>query len=164
MPGKKRAGPDWPLLPIIVFATAAVLVFLYANFPFHPNSQPPNGGTAIVRIGGYSYNVLLALNEQEWKTGLMNYTFSCSEPGLCNNGMLFVFPYNGSQCFWMKDTTEPLYQVWISGNVVTSFYKATPESTNSVCSYGDKVLELYSKLPLNLSIGENVSLGKVTQP
>jgi uncharacterized protein len=155
MPGKK-AVRQLPLLPLAVFVIAVVLVFSYANSPFsRANTRPQS---AVVSVGGYSYNVLLAFNQSQWERGLMNYTFSCTEPGACTNGMLFVFPYNGSECFWMKDTPQPLYQVWISGNVVTNVYNAVPEDTTSVCAYGNEVLELYSRLPLNLSVGEDATV------
>jgi uncharacterized membrane protein (UPF0127 family) len=76
--------------------------------------------------------------------------------------MLFVFPSNSSECFWMEDTPEPLTQVWISNGTITNVYNATPESTASVCAYGNWVLELYSRLPLNLSIGGRATVQGVT--
>ena len=86
----------------------------------------------------------------------MNYTFACSTPGLCVNGMLFVFPSNGTTCFWMKNTPEPLVQMWVSNGTITSIYNATPESTASVCGLGDEVLELYSRLPINAKLGYQI--------
>ena len=85
--------------------------------------------------------------------GLMNYTFSCNVPGGCINGMMFVFPSNMSSCFWMKDTPEPLFQLWILNGTITRVYIASPENTTSVCGDGNEVLELYSRLALNAQAG-----------
>jgi uncharacterized membrane protein (UPF0127 family) len=138
------------MLPYAV-ATLALSVLLVAIATFSPPSS------AIVSAGGYYYPVLLATNLQQWKHGLMNYTFSCSTPGMCINGMIFIFPSSASECFWMKDTPQPLTQIWIANGKVTEIYQATPESTTSVCAYGNQVLELNSNLPYNLSVGSTVS-------
>ncbi len=118
--------------------------------------QGAAGTGAMITVGGYSYHVLLATNQAQWQQGLMNYTFACSAPGLCVNGMLFVFPSSGTECFWMKDTPEPLAQIWISNGTVTSVYNASPESTASVCGAGNEVLELYSRLSINAAPGDKV--------
>ena len=139
MPGKRKVAKRSPVLPLIAVAIVIVAVFIFTNLRSY---QPPYG--ASVQAGGYSYNVLLALNQSEWVQGLMNYTFQCSTPGACVNGMLFVFPYNGTECFWMKNTPQPLLQAWISGNTITEAYYGKPENTSTVCAYGNEVLELYS--------------------
>lgn len=132
------------LFSVGALALAAFLIFIQAQ------ARP---GSAAVTVGSHSYFVLLATDAQQWQHGLMGYTFACRAPGMCVNGMLFVFPSSGNVCFWMKDTPEPLIQVWIDNGTVTNVYNATPKSTTSVCAKGDAVLELYSRLPYNISVG-----------
>lgn len=110
-----------------------------------------------VTIGGYGYHVLTATNQAEWQRGLMNYTFACTVPGGCINGMLFIFPSNETTCFWMKNTPEPLVQIWISNGNITKVYNAIPYDTKNVCGAGNEVLELYSLLPINATVGSRLT-------
>jgi uncharacterized membrane protein (UPF0127 family) len=114
--------------------------------------------SAVVSAGGRTYFVLLATNQQQWVRGLMFYNFSCSYPGMCVNGMLFIFPTTKTECFWMENTPQPLTQIWIDNGTVTDVYRATPESTSSVCAVGNQVLELNSNLPYNITVGSQVGV------
>jgi uncharacterized protein len=53
----------------------------------------------------------LALTPDQWQRGLM---FRKSLPE--NSGMLFVFPDEAIQSFWMKNTLIPLDMIFISAN------------------------------------------------
>jgi uncharacterized membrane protein (UPF0127 family) len=141
-------------LIILLIAAIVAVIGIISMLPHQSAFHSPT----VVTLGGYSYNVLLALNSSQWQQGLMNYTFSCNTPGGCVNGMLFVFPLDQSLCFWMKNTPQPLYQVWIENNMVTKVYNGTPESTATVCANGSYVLEIYSRLPHNLSVGQSVKI------
>lgn len=140
---------------ILIIIIAAVAIFGFAAMAWYPAA--PKLGSAVVGLGGYSYNVFLATNQSEWRRGLMNYTFACATPGGCANGMLFVFPSSVSTCFWMKDTPEPLVQIWALNGIVTQVYNAIPEDTASVCGFGNEVLELNSRLPINAAVGAMLS-------
>jgi uncharacterized membrane protein (UPF0127 family) len=106
------------------------------------------------------YDVYTAQTMGEWTYGLMNYEFSCAIPNGCINGMLFLFPNESEQCFWMKNTTEPLTQIWIGTNgLVTAVYNATPEDTTTICHEGEAVLELYRYLPGRVTVGDSLPGG-----
>jgi uncharacterized membrane protein (UPF0127 family) len=150
--GRNNAKSAWAVLAIMTATVVTVLVFLLFQ---QAKTQP----ITAVRLGGYSYDVLSATNSAQWDQGLMNYTFACASPGNCVNGMLFVFPSDKQWCFWMKNTPEPLVQLWFSNGIVTNRYNATPESTTNVCGTGNEVLELYSKLPINATIGSRLAQG-----
>jgi uncharacterized membrane protein (UPF0127 family) len=137
------------LMGLGVLVLLILLVYVNYNSPHIP---------ALVTVGGYNYYVLLATTPQQWQHGLMDYRFSCSKPSMCVNGMLFLFNGKGSECFWMKDTPEPLTQTWIANGTVTNVYNAIPESTTNVCAYGGEVLELYQNLPRNISVGSPVTV------
>lgn len=145
---------DRGFLLVTAFGTIVLIAIIIG---LHTTAPPiPTG--RIISVGGYKYLVLTANTQQEWERGLMNYTFSCSVPNMCVNGMLFIFPTSDSKCFWMKDTIEPLLQIWIYNGTVVNVYKATPENTISVCYDGDSVLELSSALPYNITPGSKVTV------
>ncbi len=52
-----------------------------------------------------------------------------------NYGMLFVWPYEGQQCMWMKNTYVPLSVAYmdIRGKII-EIYDMVPFSKDSVCS------------------------------
>lgn len=141
------------VIMLLALGGAILLLIFIAGF-----SNGPDRGPVTVSLGGRSYSVLLATNSAEWERGLMNYGFSCVTPDDCINGMLFVFPDNGNWCFWMKDTPQPLYQIWIRNGSITNVYKGRPENTTTICAYGNEVLELYSRLPVNASLNGTVSV------
>lgn len=94
-----------------------------------------------VSIRGREYRVLLATNATGWREGLMNVSQSqFKSTGAI--GMLFLFPNDTEQCFWMENTEMPLLQLWIENNTVVYAYNATPRSTAVVCHDGKEILEL----------------------
>jgi uncharacterized membrane protein (UPF0127 family) len=54
-------------------------------------------------LSGHVFQVELATNDATREQGLMNRTSLAA-----NHGMLFVFPYDSAQTFWMKNTLIPL--------------------------------------------------------
>jgi len=65
---------------------------------------------AVVEIGSQSWVVEVANTSEERQRGLM-FRESIGE----NEGMLFIFPNEAFQGFWMKNTLIPLDVIWISG-------------------------------------------------
>ena len=63
-----------------------------------------------VKIAGQIIRVELALTQEEQKRGL-----SSRKELKENEGMLFIFPNEAFQGFWMKNTLIPLDVIWISG-------------------------------------------------
>lgn len=108
-----------------------------------------------VVLDGEPYNVYVADNVVKWAVGYMNTT-SYDPRGVGSIGMVFLFPRNGTYCFWMKNTAIPLHIVWVSGTLTTRWVAAAPFDLTAVCGYGDKVLELKPdvKTPTWVIIGE----------
>ncbi len=119
-----------------------------------------NGGNATLKI-----QIYIANTPQEQQRGYMfvntlgknclltnGSTFSHCEP----KGMLFVFNNQSEKCFWMKNTSMPLEQVWIDANgTVVNVYDATPLSKTNICYSGMYVLETnVTYIPVH--IGYNV--------
>jgi len=79
------------------------------------DGQPQRLSTTTLGAGMYNIKVEVAQTPQEHATGLMWRT---SMPA--NEGMLFIFPRAGQQCFWMKNTLLPLSIAFIddSGRIV----------------------------------------------
>ena len=77
-------------------------------------------------------------------------------------GMLFLFPVEGSQSFWMKNTPLPLDIIFIGGDlkIVGIVHQAVPFSTNSLSASAPSrfVLEINGGLSrrLGIEVGNSV--------
>lgn len=87
--------------------------------------QKPDGSTIS------NIDVEIADNDDQRSLGLMFRT-SMAE----NQGMLFVFPYEGSQSFWMKNTVLSLDMIFVNANmeIVKIHHNTTPFSEQSYAS------------------------------
>jgi len=56
-----------------------------------------------LHLHGHTFRVELATNDAQRELGLMHRTSLAAD-----RGMLFVFPYDAPQSFWMKNTLIPL--------------------------------------------------------
>ena len=63
----------------------------------------------IVNIGNKTYNCLLAKTEEQRRKGLMDVDYLAPD-----EGMLFEFDKEGTQEFWMKNTSLELTQISIN--------------------------------------------------
>jgi uncharacterized membrane protein (UPF0127 family) len=87
--------------------------------------QPANW----VELKGARYEVELALDDASRMRGLM---FRDSMPA--NHGMLFVFPHQEPQAFWMKNTKIPLDILYFDRDLrFVSVSARTPPCTSSYC-------------------------------
>lgn len=89
----------------------------------------------IVNIGNKTYNCQLAKTEEQRRKGLMNVDYLAPD-----EGMLFEFPKEGTQEFWMKDTPLELTQISINDDdEVVYVYQATPNDETLIpfdnCKY-----------------------------
>jgi uncharacterized membrane protein (UPF0127 family) len=57
----------------------------------------------------------MATNGKERELGLMSVTHLAP-----HTGMVFVFPQDGDEQFWMKDTLVPLDMVWVSAQGIVT--------------------------------------------
>ncbi|CAN5182364.1 DUF192 domain-containing protein [soil metagenome] len=116
----------------------AGLLFLAACAP---GSQAPKdaAGRALEPLGittstgPHAFMVEIADDEPERQRGLM------FRPPLADDrGMLFEFPVEEEQGFWMKNTPSPLDIVYVSGDghIVSIAAHATPFSEVTLPSYG----------------------------
>ena len=113
-----------------------------------------------VCINENCFFVEIADSDEEREIGLMGRSFLEE-----NNGMLFVFDFEGKHGFWMKDTLIPLDIIWINSDEEVVFIKEKANPCNEKkCEIftPDKkakyVLEINSgKIKeLGIKIGDNV--------
>ncbi len=83
-----------------------------------------------IDITKYLSEIEIVSKYEDRKKGLM---YRRSIPN--NYGMLFVWPYEGQQCMWMKNTYVPLSVAYIDirGKII-EIYDMVPFSKDSVCS------------------------------
>ena len=83
-----------------------------------------------IDITKYLSEIEIVSKYEDRKKGLM---YRRSIPN--NYGMLFVWPYEGQQCMWMKNTYIPLSVAYmdIRGKII-EIYDMVPFSKDSVCS------------------------------
>lgn len=86
-------------------------------------STQQGGDGPVVTIGNVPVSVTVAATPQAREQGL-----SGAQPLRPGQGMLFVFPAEGKQGFWMKDMNYPLDIIWAdaSGSVVTIWRDLSP--------------------------------------
>jgi len=66
-------------------------------------------------------DIEMALNETEWMMGLM-----FREELGANQGMLFIYPYEGNHGFWMKNTIIPLDMIFVNSDYeIVTIHKNT---------------------------------------
>lgn len=86
----------------------AVLFLIYPRFFIRQiNTERPD--TAYFPKQDLKVNIEVASAPADWAKGLM-YRSSLDQ----NAGMLFIFPYESKQAFWMKNTLIPLDIIFIS--------------------------------------------------
>ena len=89
----------------------------------------------IVNIGNKTYNCQLAKTEEDRRKGLMDVDYLAPD-----EGMLFEFPKEGTQEFWMKNTPLELTQISINDDDEVEYvYQATPNDETLIpfenCKY-----------------------------
>jgi uncharacterized membrane protein (UPF0127 family) len=151
------------IITLAVFFIVAVLLLLFPSLIINnvykiPQNQLlnifPVREIALVNNMNNSkkyYYVYIAATPKLMMQGYMNSTTlgNCDNKGNCL-GMLFLFNTSQNICMWMKNTEIPLKQVWFNSNGIAVYeVNATPYSTNTICHYGQFVLETNRSIPLN---------------
>lgn len=86
--------------------------------------------TITLGAGMHNIKAEVALSEQEHEIGLMYRTSMGS-----NEGMLFIFPRAGQQCFWMKNTLIPLAVAFVGDDgTVVNVDEMKPQTLDPHCS------------------------------
>lgn len=95
-------------------------------------TTPPPQKLSTVTLGAGLYNIKaeVARTPKEHEIGLMSRTSMGA-----NEGMIFVFPRAGQQCFWMKNTLIPLSIAFLAddGRVV-NIDEMQPQTETTHCS------------------------------
>lgn len=89
----------------------------------------------LVNIGNKTYNCLLAKTEEQRRKGLMDVDYLAPD-----EGMLFEFDKEGTQEFWMKNTSLELTQISINDDDEVEYvYQAIPNDETLIpfnnCKY-----------------------------
>jgi uncharacterized membrane protein (UPF0127 family) len=113
-----------------------------------------------LKIKDQIFNLWLALSPKQQQEGLSSLD---AEDVKFNEGMLFIYPMNSIQTFWMKDTLINLDIAFIheSGEICNIY---TMEEKSQKCFSSTKriryVLELRQGVfeELNLSVGDKIEL------
>ena len=80
--------------------------------------------------GMYRIDAEVAADQQNRMVGLMNRNVMAT-----HQGMLFVFPQSGVQCFWMKNTVLPLTAAFVAADgTIVNLADMQPMSEQSHCS------------------------------
>lgn len=144
--GKNRAMQIVVVIVLVVFAA----YFIFSNILKSGDSVNKELENAMKNKTTYSFvkegelvftkadekeiskiDIEIADSDEQRTTGLMFRT-SMSE----NQGMLFIFPYETEQSFWMKNTVLPLDMIFVNANneIVKIHHNTTPFSEESYAS------------------------------
>jgi len=91
------------LLTAFVFFVLAVAIYFFVEIPFSKKH--------IITIRGASLEVEVANTDHLRKAGLMGRSYLDMD-----KGMLFIFPKEDVQAFWMKNTLIPLSIAFVKAN------------------------------------------------
>jgi len=135
----------------------AFLVFLAASASLSTRASESNSLEIVTSTGRHAFQVEIADNDASRERGLMDRRYMAAD-----HGMLFEFPSDAPQSFWMKDTYIPLDMIFISpAGVVTHIVaNAEPLSERVIPSGGPcmAVLELNGGVAasIGLKLGDKV--------
>lgn len=94
------------------------------------DGQPQRLPTTTLGAGMFNIKVEVAQSPQEHAIGLMWRTTMPT-----NEGMIFIFPRAGQQCFWMKNTLLPLSVAFIDDKgTIVNLDEMQPQTENPHCS------------------------------
>ncbi len=134
------------------------LVFIRADTVLAPSPQDSTSSASSVQIDGHVIRVSVADTEDSRHRGLSGSV------GLAEGeGMLFIFPQDGTYGFWMKDMKFPIDIMWLSSDriIVSMAQNVSPDTYPQVfrpISPARYVLELpagYAKA-YTIDVGDEV--------
>jgi uncharacterized protein len=148
----KKSGGKNRLIQIAVVVVIVVFAFYFIFSSIMNNKKDYNPGVeksmtnettytfvkegelAFAQADGKTISALdveIADNDDQRMTGLMFRT-NMKE----NQGMLFIFPYETEQSFWMKNTVLPLDMIFVNADleIVKIHHNTTPYSEQSYSS------------------------------
>lgn len=149
-PQKQSRKILWWQVAVVIFVIGGLLYFLLSNILLTKKSVNPDLEKAINGKAAYSFtkegeltfinstgemisqlDIEIADDDEQRMTGLM-FRDKMEE----NQGMLFIFPYETQQSFWMKNTIIPLDMIFINSKleIVKIHKNTTPYSEQSYSS------------------------------
>ena len=140
------------LLAIAFFVLTIVVAALwYFSSSAHPGLQA-------LTLGANTVFVSVADTEQKRELGLGGRSGLAS-----NEGMLFIFPKEGTYGFWMKDMRFPVDILWLSndGTVIYIQEKVSPDTYPHVFTPGKKARYVL-ELPAGYSTEHHILVGDRT--
>ncbi|MCX7798152.1 MAG: DUF192 domain-containing protein [Melioribacter sp.] len=150
MSKKKNSKNLFLQIAVVVVILAFVFYFIYSNILMNKEKINPELEKAMTGTAAYSFtkegeltfvnnkgqmisklDIEIADDDEQRMTGLM-YRYKMEE----NQGMLFIFPYETLQSFWMKNTILPLDMIFINSKLeIVKIHKNTiPYSEQSYSS------------------------------
>ena len=103
-----------------------IVVFLLARGGNFLNFKlPGESSSATAKLGGKTYNLILAKTDSEKMKGLSGRGSLSS-----NTGMLFIFKDKDNYGFWMRDMKFPIDIIYINDNKVVDFVENAPAPTD----------------------------------
>ena len=109
-----------------------MLIGLFAITPFAFAQPAPQTDLPHMTLsaGIFQFGVQLATTPEQQTIGLM---YRPSMPD--NEGMLFVFPHDSQQCFWMKNTILPLTAAFVADDgTIVNLEDMKSQTTDAHCS------------------------------
>jgi uncharacterized protein len=144
---------------ISIIIIAIIFICLYfLVFRYRP------GKNIQISIKNQPFDVEIAKTIAQKSKGLSKRSFLCP-----NCGMLFIFDFNSTQPFWMKDTLIPLDMIWLDSlGKIVDIQTAVPEPNTPITKlkiYQNStpakfVIELNSGVSqqLDLKIGDTINI------
>lgn len=109
----------------------------------------------------YINSLEVAKTSQQQQQGLMHRKYLCPK---C--GMIFVYPRDAMQSFWMKNTYIPLDMIFVNskGKIINIYIDTIPNNSQIIYSSDEPVqyiIELNANIvqKLNITIGDYVNMG-----
>lgn len=101
----------------------SIILFVVVNAPHRSLAARQAMPRATVTLSGHTLSVELATTPAQWGRGLMGRARLAQ-----GHGMLFVFPVEAQQSFWMKDTLIPLDILFFDnqGRLVSGWHGVQP--------------------------------------
>jgi hypothetical protein len=112
--------------------TMALLLALATSAGLAPAQTGPQPKLETVRLNAGMHNIVaeLARSPDERAVGMM-----FRREMAAHEGMLFVFPASGPQCFWMRNTLLPLSIAFIADDgTIVNLADMKPQTTDPHCS------------------------------
>ena len=138
----------------MIIAAILIVLGIFVYFKFVRINPNTTFESTKIKIRANIYSIEIAKTTSQLALGLGNRQVLCS-----NCGMIFIFPFEGSLPFWMKDTLIPLDMIWVnSQNKIVSIQTAQPEIGTSDLNLKQYKNDTPAKYVIELNAGKSTEL------